>query len=992
LLSSGFAATRTASVSGNWNNPATWGGNPIPTSADDVIVPLGFTVTITANAVARKVDIYGTLEVNKSVSLTVEGDLNIEGTFTMKSGGGQTLVVKGDLTNNGNTNLNQADVIVVGNFISPSTSTLQNQGNLVIGGNASGIVDQNGGTQVYLINPNAENDLTTTPAPITTLPTDPVLIDLINQYINSSSCGITINGPLNADNCNGGIASFTISSVTPTGTYSYQWYENKGIGWTALTNTGVYSGVNTTVLSITNPPLVMDQYLYQCKVTSVSCPGGKTSYSATLTVSSAVTTPVFTLGPTSFRCIGAGSVSYTATATNSTGITYSLDATSLANGNSIVAGTGTVTYAAGWSGTSIITASAAGCGGPSTAIHTVTIASSVVWNGTVSTDWNLPGNWSCGFIPGITSPVLIPNVVNQPILSTGAIGTALNIIIANGASITVTGNTLQIAGTIANSGTFNATAGTIEMKGTVAQTIGAGIFSGNTIMNLTINNSAGVALLGPLTVTGIVNAINGNLSSGGNLTLASTAVQTALIDGTGIGGVTGNVTMQRYLPSGFGYKYFSSPFQAATVNEFADDLNLAASFPTFYDYDEDNHRDSSGIAIYTSGWVKYITASNLLVPMRGYAANFGNVAAPKTVDITGVVNNNLALTQTLYNHNRKYTKGFNLQGNPYPSPIDWDASNGWTKTNIDNAIYFFDNGTTDEYTGTYSSYINGVSSNGIAGNIISSMQGFFIHVSDVPLPYPVTATLGMNNQVRINNLAPAFHKSAHTQYIPKIRLKAAFESQKKSDPAVVYFSDAASSSFDQMLDALKLMNTDYNTPNLYTMTPQAEKLSISAIPFPSDSTRVPLGLKTEQEGWVTFTASEIDDIPGGLHIYLTDELTGLIQNLQVNPTYRVQLKSGVFENRFALIFSEKDMEYKAKEKDTFYASINNGKLNVFIELASEKKALLKITNTAGLEILKQNLVGDGLHEINHQFTAAMYILNLYTDNGISSFKIYIPNE
>ena len=88
-------------------------------------------------------------------------------------------------------------------------------------------------------------------------------------------------------------------------------------------------------------------------------------------------TPIFTLGATSTRCQGANSVTYTATSTNSTGITYSLDATSISGGNSIVAATGVVTYAAGWSGTSTITATATGCGGPTTASHTVTITPSV---------------------------------------------------------------------------------------------------------------------------------------------------------------------------------------------------------------------------------------------------------------------------------------------------------------------------------------------------------------------------------------------------------------------------------------------------------------------------------------------------------------------------------------------------------------------------------------------------------------------------------------
>ena len=115
-------------------------------------------------------------------------------------------------------------------------------------------------------------------------------------------------------------------------------------------------------------------------------------------------------------------------------------------------------------------------------------------------------------------------------------------------------------------------------------------------------------------------------------------------------------------------------------------------------------------------------------------------SAPNTVDVTGVVNNG-NLSVTLYNHNNTYTQGFNLVGNPYPSPIDWNASAGWTKTNIDNALYYFKASTTDQYGGTYSTYINGISSDGVVNNIIPSMQGFFIHVSDGTCP--VTGTLAI---------------------------------------------------------------------------------------------------------------------------------------------------------------------------------------------------------------------------------------------------------
>ncbi len=627
-----------------------------------------------------------------------------------------------------------------------------------------------------------------------------------------------------------------------------------------------------------------------------------------------------------------------------------------------------------------------GCGTSTPLTLAITI-NPQVWTGAVSTNWNVAGNWSCGSLPNTNSNVQIPNVANKPVLSSGATGAVKNIVIDASSSVTVTGNTLQIAGTITNNGTFIATTGTIEMRGTVAQIIVSGVFAGNTIQGLTINNLAGVSLSGPLNVTGVVYAPKGDLASGGNLTLISTAAQTALIDGTSIGKVNGNVTMQRYLPSGFGYKYVSSPFQSAKVSELADDINLAASFPTLYKYDEDNHRDSSGVSIYNTGWAQYLTTTNLLTPMQGYAANFGNLAAAKTFNISGVVNDILT-TQTLYNHNRPYTKGFNLAGNPYPSPIDWNAATGWTKTNIDNALYFFDNGIADQYTGTYSSYVNGVST-GTGGSIIPSMQGFFIHVSNGT--YPVSASLGMDNRVRVNNLSPTYHKSAIAQNQPLVRINAAFEKETKADPAVIYFDESATENFDTYLDALKLMNTDISVPNLYVIANQTEQLSISAMPYPIDSiTKIPLGIKTEQSNWVTFTATNIENLPSDLKVYFSDGATGVVQDLRFIPTYRVNLQKGTIDKRFALLFSYKSLSSTLNDKNSFYANIANGKLNIFVNLAAAIESRITISNVLGQVMMQKNLYGNGLHEIDTQLPGGIYILTLHSQQGMSSLKIYIP--
>jgi hypothetical protein len=112
---------------------------------------------------------------------------------------------------------------------------------------------------------------------------------------------------------------------------------------------------------------------YTVTVANAYC--SKTSAATTIAITPVVGTPVFTPGPASSRCQGIATTTYTATAPNSTSIAYSLDATSAAYpGNGIVLATGAVTYAAGWSGTTTITATAAGCGATiTTATFAVTV-------------------------------------------------------------------------------------------------------------------------------------------------------------------------------------------------------------------------------------------------------------------------------------------------------------------------------------------------------------------------------------------------------------------------------------------------------------------------------------------------------------------------------------------------------------------------------------------------------------------------------------------
>jgi hypothetical protein len=549
----------------------------------------------------------------------------------------------------------------------------------------------------------------------------------------------------------------------------------------------------------------------------------------------------------------------------------------------------------------------------------------------------------------------------------------------------------RTSGTLTTDPATNLVFGTTGNTAGTAFTLPNGLFTGSPVINnLTINRTNSLSLNNQmLSLRGILLCTAGTLNTAGNLTLLSSASQTALIDGSGAGTVSGNVTMQRYLPSGFGYKYVSSPFTSATVNELSEDLDLSASFPTFYAYDEDHHRDSLGFPVYSTGWVNYVATTGVLNPGKGYAGNFGTDASPKTIDITGIVNNGTLSAQTLISNNRTYTKGFHLLGNPYPSPIDWNSASGWSRTNIDNALYFFDAGTTNQYTGTYSTYINGISSNGIAGSLIPSMQGFFVHVTDGF--YPVTASIQMDNQVRTTSLSPAFHKSGYVNTQPKVRMAAGFDDTDLNDPMVVYFENTATQQFDPETDALKLMNTDYNVPSFYSLGESGERLSISSIAYPVDSvTHVGLGVRAQRSGKLNFTLVSSEFLPSGLRVYLSDKNNGQVQDIQLNPKVQVQLEAGQYDSRFELLFSTKNLTHTLNGNHLFDAYLENARLAIHIRLASEQDGNLRISNLLGQTLYEQNCMGDGILVPDLYLPTGFYVVTLYTQTTKQSQKIYIP--
>ncbi len=554
-------------------------------------------------------------------------------------------------------------------------------------------------------------------------------------------------------------------------------------------------------------------------------------------------------------------------------------------------------------------------------------------------------------------------------------------VISEGTIVSASGGTITINNNLVNNGSFINTDDKIVFTG-ADRSIGG--ISPVIFNNLTIEAGGGATVsTAGQTVSGIL-LCNGSLNAGGNMTLLSTTTGTALIDGSGTGTVTGNITMQRYLPSGFGYKYLSSPFQDAVVAELGEEIDLLAAFSSIYRYDEN---------LISSGWVSHKNPSGLLNPLEGYSANFGASALPETAEVEGVVNNG-NLEVTLYNHNHPYTKGFNLAGNPYPSPIDWDALTGWTRDNIDNAVYYFNAGNSDQYGGTYSTYIAGMSSDGLADNIIPSMQGFFVHVSDGA--WPVQGILGVNNSVRVTDMTSPFLKSGQAVTPAFIRFAAGFSDDSLSyDPLCIYFDAGATNGFDGQYDALKLFNTDTRVTTFYSFGNDSSRLSINALQLNDSSLcKVRLGLKTNRDGYVIIS---IKDITGAFkynYISITDVVTGMTQDLDNDRYYKVNLAAGNYQHRFFINLSNLKTSVSETVYDTEWFKIYSahGILKAEIDLPECRNGLLKIYNLAGENLFVQNIRQPGYHEFNPAVADGIYLVTFSSGQSRATGKVFIQNR
>lgn len=773
-------------------------------------------------------------------------------------------------------------------------------------------------------------------------PTLPMLVD-----VSINSVGGTVSNVI-VSNLNAG--TFTAVANNAGTTPAYQWKLNGG-----------NVGTNSTTYS--NPALTNND-LITCVLTP-NLPGcTNANYTSNTTTYRATT---ITTHPLSQAVCTGGSAILSVVATGN-----SLNYQWRKNGVNI-AGATAATY-------TISSATVASAGNYDVIVNTggctsnaavITVSTQNQWSGGVSAAWGNTANWSCGILPTAATDVIIPSAaLNMPVItSTVNINT---LTINTSGTLTNTAGTLNMFGSMVNNGTYTDN-GTTGFIGSAAQSItGATTFN-----NLTINNAAGLTLNSVSTVKGTLTLTSGTFTTNNNLNVD---LYTGNIAGTGAGTTTGNIRFFKTIWSNR-YHYISSPIPGRTAADWNDNvtINFGANTNMYY-YNEAVPDTSVKV-----GWTGVTALSQPLQTMTGYALFFR--AMPTTViDVVGPYTHNAGTISSGTLTNTKSTiptfkpasDGWNHLGNPYPSTIDWAAASGWTKTGIDNAIYYW-----DPRNNRFSAYVAGIGTNG-GTRYIGSMQGFFIKVSTSG----GTGSVSMTNAVRTSAINYDVWRTSSDESI--LRLTAT--SGASSDETVIRLLDSTTTTFDGQYDAYKMMN-EGQTPSLYTNY-NADSYAINSIPYSSFNETIPVNIDVKFAGNYAFTA-DITGFEDADSVIFVDKHTNARQDLRINPSYTVDLAKSNYTDRFYIQYNK---------KASVVTDNKPGVLSAITVYSFEQKVTVNFNNTkvvtADLTIydmkgnavykVKNQNVSSGKLEVNLPFVSSgVYIVKVESGQASKTQEVYI---
>lgn len=728
-----------------------------------------------------------------------------------------------------------------------------------------------------------------------------------------------------------------------------------------------------------------------------------------------VPAPVITVQPASFAvCSAGGSASFSVTA-NGNDLTYQWRRNGV-NISGATASTYSIASAnASHAGAySVVVTNFGGSVTSNVAYLTTTDSNTTTWNGSTSSDWNTASNWSCNIVPSTTVSAIIPsNLTRYPVL-TSATGTTFNLNIDAGASVLVSGTgVLQIAGTINRTGTFNAVDGSVSFIGTTgAQAIPANTFATNYIKNLTVNNTAGVTLSGELNLTGILAPTAGTFTTGNQLTLKSNVATTAIIAQV-TGTISGEMTIERYIPSKRAFRFITPTTDGGTIRtgwqENGVDVpgwgtDITGTGGAANGFDPSGSNNPSLYTYLNSGtgnsWVAATTTSTALVAGVPYRLM---VRGDRTVN--QFLNDSPSSITTLRTHGTAKTGNvvvsnlttnpnrYVFVGNPYQSPVNMSdvlaASTGFNK----NFYQVWD--PTINTRGAYATVSVANDANTLFGSVANRYaqpgQAFFLQTNATTQTLTFTeANKSLSTQTR------AVYRDSQSAQIRFTLYEdtALAQTGIAADGFLVNFNESYDNALDEM-DAVKIGNLDENAG----VVNSGKLLSYESRNMPTLSDIIPLYNNQYRNTNYTYKVqvSGLNDVDAYLLDKYINTATLLENGAVTNVSFTVNSTEAatIATNRFDIVFRTSLGTGESAFSNSLRVYPNPVTDNqFFIQLPVQEGESLsvKLVNLLGQEVYSKTLnTADGIAKIQPEMTlqSGIYLVNISNGTNTATKKLIV---
>lgn len=488
----------------------------------------------------------------------------------------------------------------------------------------------------------------------------------------------------------------------------------------------------------------------------------------------------------------------------------------------------------------------------------------------------------------------------------------------------------------------------------------------NSGANLTVTNAVSVASDATFTIENNANLIQVNdVANTGKITVIKNCSPLYRLD----------------------YTMWSSPVSGQNLQE----LSPETLSNRFYIYNETTDQYNSidpSVTEFEAGHGYLIRMPNnhpefvdVETPGTEWTANF--VGVPFNGDIT------VSLSTSL--------NGYNLVGNPYPSPInvhDFYTNNSGT-IDSGSALYFWrkrNDATASTYaTVTMAAYTANSQTGGFGDTgsgtftgdssewVINPGQGFFVQATGNNLVFNNNMRRGINNDqfFRMNQ------EGNQGITISRLWLNISGNNGEFNQMAIAY-SDETTNGLDYGWDGKMLENND--NIKLFSIINDT-KLSIQAREAFTTTDVVTLGYKAENAGIYTISLDHVDGLfAEGQKIYLNDKLLNSTYNL-TEGDYNFSSEAGTFNDRFEVIYTiEGALSIDNHIIDSNEVVVYKDGNSIMINAGTAEINSVNIYDINGRLLYTANSINATTATVNLNAAQQIILLEINTDKGTVNKK------